>query len=136
MAWKILQKEIEKTIDSSKELGELDSIQKTFESQLKKFNHSAAQLLFKMNLGSEEYLADATLFLEASGIICVGWIWLKQAISAQKSLNLGAPEQSFYFGKIETARYFMEYELPKINGLIERFHSNTYPTIEMKKEWF
>lgn len=136
LGWKLLQKEIEATIDSSKAFSELDSIRQTFESQVKKFSHAAAHLLFKMNQGPEEFLADATLFLEATGIICMGWMWLKQAVSAQKALNSGASEQDFYFGKIETARYFMEYEHSKINGLIERFHSNTYPTIEMRKEWF
>jgi alkylation response protein AidB-like acyl-CoA dehydrogenase len=136
LGWKLFQQEILLAIESSKEFSELDSIQQTFEFQFDKFNHAAAQLLFKMNQGPEEFLADATLFLEASGIICIAWMWLRQAESAQKALNSGATEQDFYFGKIETARYFMEYELPKINGLIERFHSNTYPTVAMRKEWF
>ncbi len=136
LGWKLLQKEIQKSIDASSAYSELDELRQTFENQFKKFNHSAAQLLFKMNQGPEIFLADATLFLEASGIICVAWMWLGQAITAQNALENGATEQDFYFGKQETARYFMEYELPKINGLIERFHSNTYPTIKMKKEWF
>lgn len=136
LGWKMLQKEIRATIESSKEFPAIAQLSKTFEDQLKKFNHAAAQLLFKMNQGPEIFLADATLFLEGSGILCIGWMWLQQAITSQRALENGATEQDFYFGKLETARYFMEYELPKINGLIERFHSNSYPTIEMKKEWF
>lgn len=136
LGWKLLQKEIQQAIDSAKELSELNSIREKFEAQLMQFNHAAAQILFKMNQEPEKFLADATLFLEASGIVCIAWMWLRQAESAQKALNIGASEQDLYFGKIETARYFMEYELPKINGLIERFHSNSYPTIEMQKGWF
>ncbi|WP_111669620.1 acyl-CoA dehydrogenase [Algoriphagus litoralis] len=136
LAWKLLQKEIQQTIDSSKEFSELDQIRGKFEAQLRRFTHGAAQILFKMNQGPEEFLADATLFLEATGIACLAWMWLKQAQSAQKALNTGATEQDFYFGKIETARYFMDYELPKINGLIERFHSKSYPTIKMQPSWF
>ena len=136
LGWKLLQMEIQKSIESVKEYSALDELRQTFEDQFKTFNHAAAQLLFKMNQSPEIFLADATLFLEASGIICIAWMWLDQAKSAQKALENGATEQDFYFGKIETARYFMEYELPKINGLIERFYSNSYPTIEMKKEWF
>ena len=136
LAWKLLQKEIQLAIESSKDFSELNPIREKFEEHLLRFNHGAAQLLFKMNQGPEEFLADATLFLESSGIICIAWMWLRQAESAQKALNAGATEQDFYFAKIETARYFMEYELPKINGLIDRFHSNAYPTIEMQKEWF
>jgi butyryl-CoA dehydrogenase len=89
-----------------------------------------------MNQGPEIFLADASLFLEASGLVCIGWMWLRQAVTAQKALENGASEQGFYFGKIEAARYFMEYELSKLNGLIERFHSNTYPTLNMKTDWF
>ncbi|MDO8965874.1 acyl-CoA dehydrogenase [Algoriphagus sp.] len=136
LGWKLLQKEIGESIESSKAYSALGELTQTFESQFKKFNHGAAQLLFKMNQGPEIFLSDATLFLESSGIICIAWMWLEQAKTAQKALNTGATEQDFYFGKIETARYFMEYELPKIKGLIERFHSNTYPTVVMRKEWF
>jgi butyryl-CoA dehydrogenase len=136
LAWKLFQQEIQLAIESTKEFSALNSIREKFEEHLQRFNHGAAQLLFKMNQGPEEFLADATLFLEASGIICIAWMWLRQAESAQKALNDGASEQDFYFGKIETARYFMEYEVPKINGLTERFRSTSYPTIEMKKDWF
>jgi butyryl-CoA dehydrogenase len=136
LAWKLFQQEIQLAIESSKEFSALNSIREKLQEQLLLFNHSTAQLLFKMNQGSEKFLADATLFLEASGIICIAWMWLRQSESAQKALNDGASEQDFYFGKIETARYFMEYELPKINGFTERFRSNSYPTIEMQRDWF
>jgi alkylation response protein AidB-like acyl-CoA dehydrogenase len=136
LGWKGLQKEIQKSLDAIRAYSALDELRQSFESQYKKFNHGAAKLLFKMNQGPEIFLSDATLFLEASGIICIAWMWLEQAKTAQKALNTGATEQDFYFGKIETARYFMEYELPKIKGLIERFHSTSYPTIDMKKGWF
>ncbi len=136
LAWKLLQKEIQSTLEVSAQFEALYQIRQSFDNQFKKFNHSAAQLLFKMNQGPEIFLADASLFLEASGLVCIGWMWLRQAVTAQKALENGASEQDFYFGKIEAARYFMEYELSKLNGLIERFHSNVYPTLNMKKDWF
>ena len=136
LGWKTLQKEIQKTIQEANALDELKYLAEIFESQFQKFNHGAAQLLFKMDQGPERYLADATLFLEGCGIVTLGWMWLKQAISAQKAIQHGNPDQDFYFGKIETAHYFMEYELVKIEGLIPRFHSNSFPTLNMKPEWF
>ncbi|GMQ24063.1 acyl-CoA dehydrogenase [Algoriphagus sp. oki45] len=136
LGWKILQKEIQKTIQEAKGIENLDELAEDFEEKLKRFNHGAAQLLFKINQGPEKYLADATLFLDACGLLIVGWMWLKQAITAQNALEKGNPDQVFYFGKLETARYFMEYEMIKIEGLLPRFHSNTYPSLEMKKEWF
>ena len=136
LSWKILQKEIQKTIQEAQEVENLGELVKAFEEKLKKFNHGAAQLLFKMNKGPEKFLADATLFLEYCGILIMGWMWLHQAVTAQKALEKGNPDQDFYFGKLETARYFMEYEMIKIEGLLHRFHSNSYPTIDMNKNWF
>ncbi|MBC6369115.1 acyl-CoA dehydrogenase [Algoriphagus sp. AK58] len=136
LGWKALLKEIQKTLDQVKSIQELTDLAHSFEEIYLKFNHSAGELLFKRNQGPDKFLADATLFLEASGILCIGWMWLKQALSAQKAISQGALEQGFYFGKIETARYFMEYELVKILGLIPRFHSEAYPTLSMEKDWF
>ncbi len=70
----------------------------------------------------EEFLADATLYLELFGIIAVAWQWLLQGIAAQKGLNRGSSdlENSFYKGKLHTMKYFFHYELPKIRGLASR----------------
>ena len=136
LGWKKLQEQIQQTLGQAKELEELSEMTQNFEGMLKKFSHSAGELLFKRNQDPEKFLADATLFLEATGIICIGWMWVKQAISAQKALSHGAVDQDFYFGKIETAKYFMEYEMVKILGLIPRFHSGSYPSVTMQKDWF
>ena len=70
----------------------------------------------------EEFLADATLYLDFFGIIAVAWQWLIQGIAAQKGLNsVGSDaEKSFYKGKLHTMKYFFHYELPKIHGLAAR----------------
>ena len=136
LGWKVLQQEISSTLKEAIELEELIDLSHQFENQLKKFNHATAELLFKRNQDPEKFLADATLFLEASGIVCIAWMCMKQAISAQRAINKGAMDQAFYFGKIETARFYMEYELPKIIGLVHRFDSSSYPTLTMQKEWF
>lgn len=136
LGWKMLLQEIQNTLEETKSVEELKDLAKQFEKHLGSFQHATAQLLFKRNLGPDCFLADATLFLEAAGIVCLAWMWLRQAISAQNALICGASDQKFYFGKIETARYFMEYELVKVSGLTERFHSNSYPTLKMENEWF
>lgn len=136
LAWKVLQEEIHLTLIEAKSIGGLDQLTQTLEKQLVIFNHAVAELLFKRNQDAEKFLADSSLFLEASGIICVAWMWLKQATTAHRALNVEASDQAFYLGKLETARYFMEYELTKIQGIIPRFHSDTYPTLEMNPDWF
>ena len=136
LGWKMLQKEFQSTLKEAKSLPELGEIALTFEKYAQEFASGTAQLLFKRNQGPEYYLADATLYLDGAGLLCMGWIWLKQAITAQKALNSGSKEQDFHLGKIETARYTVAYELVKLKGIVERFASTNYPTLTMKKDWF
>ena len=61
-------------------------------------------------------LANATLYLDVFGRVTVAWIWLRQAVVAQRALDAAAPEQdaAFYQGKLQAARYYIECELPAI----------------------
>lgn len=136
LGWKMLQKELQGTIQEARNLPELEDLGKTFETYCQEFTTGTAQVLFKRNQGPEYYLADATLFLEGAGFLCNGWMWLKQAITAQKALDQGSKEQDFHLGKIETARYTFAYELVKLKGIVERFASTNYPTLTMKTDWF
>jgi butyryl-CoA dehydrogenase len=133
---KMLQREIELSLKEASKLEPLKELSRDFASQYQAFGHGTAQLLFKRAQGPERYLADASLFLEATGILCIAWMWLKQATTAQQALSAGAAEQGFYFGKIETARYTMDYELVKLNALLTRFSATAYPTLDMKNDWF
>jgi butyryl-CoA dehydrogenase len=136
LGWKMLQKELEMTIQDARKLPDLADLTRAFEKYCKEFTEGSAQILFKRNQGPDYFLADATLFLDGAGILCMGWMWLKQAITAQRALDQGTKEQDFHLGKIETARFTMEYELVKLKGLLERFASTSYPSIAMKTEWF
>ena len=133
---KMLQKEMELSMKEASKVENLQDLVQAFATQYQAFGHGTAQLLFKRAQGPERYLADASLFLEAAGILCNAWMWLKQATTAQQALSAGAAEQGFYFGKIETARYTMEYELVKLNALLARFSATAYPTLDMKNDWF
>lgn len=59
-------------------------------------------------------LANATIFLDAMGHVVISWMWLKQAVAAQKGLNGGAnADVAFYQGKLSACRFFFRYELPQ-----------------------
>ena len=69
--------------------------------------------------GAEEFLADATLYLEMVSLLAVGWQWLMQGIVAYNALQ-GQPTQGderFYLGKLQTLKYFFTYEIPRVNSL-------------------
>jgi butyryl-CoA dehydrogenase len=68
---------------------------------------------------AEEFLADATLYLEMVGILAIGWQWLIQGLAAHKALQGGASgdDLNFYRGKLQTLKYFTTYEVAKVDGL-------------------
>ncbi|HWU62543.1 MAG TPA: acyl-CoA dehydrogenase [Ensifer sp.] len=64
-------------------------------------------------------LANATLFLNSFGHVVIAWLWLKQALIAERALGKGASEGAdgiFYRGKLGACRYFFRYELPKVHA--------------------
>jgi hypothetical protein len=59
-------------------------------------------------------LANAVLFLDAFGHTVMAWIWLRQALAAQRGLAAGiAADTDFYRGKLAACRWFYRWELPK-----------------------
>lgn len=88
---------------------------------------------------TEEFLADATLYLELFGIVAIAWQWLMQSIKVLEALNnsnLAQSDESFYKGKLYTSRYFFRYELPKIESLVKTLKNNDHLTVEMETRYF
>ncbi|AMQ56751.1 acyl-CoA dehydrogenase [Algoriphagus sanaruensis] len=136
LGWKLWLNEIQEGIGEAKRWSELIDLSTSFEKQLTTFIEASGQMFEKRKLGAEILLADASLFLEACGIVSIAWMWVKQAITAQEKLQNGTQETHFYLGKIEAFRYFISYELPKLTGIIQRFYASDFPTLTMEKEWF
>lgn len=83
------------------------------------------------------FMADSTLYIEMSGIICIAWQWLLQGIAAQSYNNRNNEgDRNFFEGKIFTLKYFFNYELPKIHGLAARLRNADGLTLKMKPEYF
>ena len=82
-------------------------------------------------------LANAVLFLEAFGHTVLGWIWLRQALAAQRGLQQGAAiDADFYRGKLAACRWFYRWELPKTRQWHELLRSLDDTTLTMKSENF
>lgn len=84
----------------------------------------------------EVFLADATLYLEYFSTVVLAWMWLKQAVAAEKGLtqNPAEADRNFYQGKLKTCAFFFEYELPKTVGMRIRLNSKVRVTLETKAE--
>ncbi len=82
-------------------------------------------------------LANAVLFLEAFGHTVIAWIWLRQALAAQRGLNHGiAADEDFYRGKLSACRWFYRWELPKTRQWHELLRSLDDTTLTMAPESF
>jgi butyryl-CoA dehydrogenase len=64
-------------------------------------------------------------------------MWLAQALLASRQLA-GAIEadQDFYRGKLQACRYFVRWELPKVEQQLELLASIDTTTLDMRDAWF
>ena len=74
--------------------------------------------------------------MEFFSLIIVGWNWLEIAINSQESLNIKNNKYSniFYKSKIETMKYFFDYELPKTVSQSEILMNPSSVTIKKEEE--
>ncbi len=86
------------------------------------------------NLG----LANATLYLDLFGRVLVGWLWLRMALLASRALADGAngSEADFYRGKLQAARYFMDWELATLEGQARLLSAGNRVCFDMQAPWF
>jgi hypothetical protein len=78
----------------------------------------------------EVRLANATLYLEATGHIVVAWLWLDQlgAVSDRQG--------DFYDGKRQAARFFYSYELPRVHAQLDLLETLDRTALDMLENWF
>lgn len=108
-------------------MGALDKLQIVTESLLK-------QVAVNPNRG----LANATPYLDMFGRVLVGWVWLRMALVASRALHVGATgsEADFYYGKLQAARYFMDWELSVIDTQAPLLISANRTSFDMQDQWF
>lgn len=61
--------------------------------------------------------AGATEYLRAFGLVAVGWVWLDFALIAVKRIGEGAGDTAYYDRKLKLANFYMQRELPEVEGL-------------------
>ncbi len=66
----------------------------------------------------ELFLANASAYLDMLGHVVIAWLWLEQAMVAERSVS-AATDKDFYTGKLAACRYFFRYELPKAERAAE-----------------
>ena len=75
-------------------------------------------------------LANASVYLEAFGHIAIAWTWLEQALAAENR------QSDFHEGKRSAARYFFQWELPKVDAQLDLLASLDRTTLDMQDAYF
>lgn len=88
-------------------------------------------------LGPDLFLANANSALEMLGHTVIGWMWLRQANAAARALTNAKPsDANFYRGKLQAARFFAMYELPKVKAHADLLAAADRTTFDMQEDWF
>ncbi len=134
----IYLEEVEKAIAGARTIADLKPCAEKLQAAidlLKEVTGALVGIAVKGDI--ERFLADSTLYLEMSGIICIAWQWLLQGIAAVKALGGGVEaDRDFLEGKLLVMKFFFEYELPKIEGLRARLMSDAAVTTAAEPRHF
>ena len=134
---KLLLAEIIETITKASNYPELKEYCDSLSKKIK-LSEKILQTLMPYALKGdfEKYLADASIFMEFFSLVIVGWNWLEIAANSHEALKNGDKKYSeiFYKSKIETMKYFFEYELPKTVGHSETIMNPSSVTIKKEGE--
>jgi butyryl-CoA dehydrogenase len=82
----------------------------------------------------DEALANATPYLQAFGHVIVAWLWLDVARAAVAAA--AGKDDAFLRGKLQAARYFFDFELPKIDAWLGVVAARNPTCREMQDAWF
>ncbi len=78
--------------------------------------------------------AASVEYLHAFGYVAYAYMWAKMASTALKSL--GGSDDSFYQGKLSTARYYFKRLMPRLDALSKAVRSGADPLYELDVEQF
>ncbi len=134
---KLLLAEIIETITKASNYPELKEYCDSLSEKIKLSEKILKSLMpYALKGDFEKYLADASIFMEFFSLIIVGWNWLEIAANSQQALknNDGKYSEIFYTSKIETMKYFFEYELPKTISHSEIIMNPSSVTIKKEGE--
>ena len=97
-------------------VAELNDLFAPVNDALDRLDEVTSKLLHGIEKDSDLGLANTALYLDMFGRVTMSWIWLRQALAACRALHddkklLDQDEKNFYQGKLQAARFYIEWEL-------------------------
>ncbi|WP_034388709.1 acyl-CoA dehydrogenase [Deinococcus sp. YIM 77859] len=134
----VLLARIRADLKAAEELEGLTEIRSALQTAVTQSGAALQALLARApELGPDLFLANANSALEMLGHTVIGWMWLRQAAAAARRLPAArGGDADFYRGKLQAARFFARYELPKVQFHADLLASADRTTFDMQDAWF
>ena len=121
-ALQVLASAITHTIREAEKHTSLSVIALQLENELHRVQRVLQFLQPKLVSGKiDDFVADATVFMEMTSLIVIGWQWLKMGITARKTLDaapdLPASTQQMLNNTLHTLQFYFRYELSHTQAL-------------------
>ena len=138
-AFRAVLAEMSKTIGEASRIAALKDLADTVAAALNEVGDTTAQLgAIAMAGDIDRYMSAAVGYLRMFSRLVLSWLFLWQSTVAQHALDAGAggADENYYKGKLATARFYLNNELPYLHATAEILKSGERTALDFKEEWF
>ena len=134
----LLRERIAETVSEAAELEACAPMANSLRDAARLLEELTAHLLKSFaSAGGDTVLANAAVYLDLFGRVLISWMWLRQAVIAERGLeNASDDDINFYRGKLQAARYYVSWELPEIYHQAEILRRLDSTCLDMQDAWF
>jgi len=135
-AYKVFRAAVDSTLGEAARFDSTRALGTVFTTPLARLDAVTAQLAALLATDPDRALANASVYLDAFGRIVAAWIWLKQALAAERGLANRPADADFYRGKLQAARYYVTWELPATLPQFDLLAEVNNVPLDMRDGWF
>ena len=116
--YQVFKQEVRITLQLAELLPSIAPLAERVSQALDHLDQVTACLSASANKGLSLAFANTGIYIDLFARVAMAWVWLQQAVLADKSLSAcddNGPDDKrrFYQGKLQAARFFIEWELPQ-----------------------
>ncbi len=131
---KLLMQRIQATLQQAQQYPQLQPLCAQYSQSLQKFMQTLLTLGAALQQGKvEQSLANSAVFLDVMSQYVVAWLWLEMA---HHGLQSCAADDPWLQGKLQAARYQIEWEIALAEAQLPQLQSFNDSWASMQRDWF
>lgn len=132
-----LLNQMQATATQAAQYGETQGLVEPMQQAIQRLGAVAQFFAMQRQVPATLLTANSAVFLDMMGRVVIAWIWTWQACVAAKALAQCAQmDRGFYQGKLQAARYFLRWELPRTVQQAELLMALDDTCVAMEDAWF